>query len=453
MWGMSLFLTRLLLEVVPDWRPALGGITVLYVGACMMWCWLQGGWLWLRHFSWACGFLLLAVPWPYQIETALVQGLARTNATLVADSLILMDLPVRAAGNTLLTSHGDLGIEKACSGILSLQASILMGLFLGEFYQLARKRRLGLLLLAFFLALAGNYFRLLFLAWNSERNGWAGMESGHNAASLGIMIFTLAGLGAASFLLRGKNRLQIGYAMREAGVSRPVGESRRWAIGVLVGTLIVEVFTQGWFAWRAPAPSPVWKVNLPFQARGFRSLPLSAATHELLGDRETQTGTWQDDRAWLWQAFWFRYQDQQVNHRAVELHTPEVCLPAVGQKEELQFTPSFWRKGKLTLSVRSFLFTSGSVAHYVFWIVSQTDDRPEPRDRTALVYEAGLSAFLGRLDLWTHDAWLGLRAEPSESLEVTLAGPSDHREAEAAFRQFLDQALVPPSMLSVSASR
>ena len=64
-------------EVVPDWRPALWLVGGLNVGGTLAWCWFRGGFAWVRHFAFSTCFLFFAVPWPYQVETWLVQGLMR----------------------------------------------------------------------------------------------------------------------------------------------------------------------------------------------------------------------------------------------------------------------------------------------------------------------------------------------------------------------------------------
>ena len=66
---------RLVQEANPDWRLiiwGLAGVTVLLTSAGV---WLAGGWPWLRHFFVPVAFILIAVPWPTQIDDEMRRSL------------------------------------------------------------------------------------------------------------------------------------------------------------------------------------------------------------------------------------------------------------------------------------------------------------------------------------------------------------------------------------------
>ena len=97
------------------------------------------------------------------METALVQSLMRTNATVCAEILTWSGRPALAAGNLIQVGDHVLNVAEACSGIRSLQTAFMMSLFLGEFHRLAVGRRIGLMLASFGIAFLVNLLRTLLL--------------------------------------------------------------------------------------------------------------------------------------------------------------------------------------------------------------------------------------------------------------------------------------------------
>ena len=57
------------------------------------------------------------------------------------DLLGWVDVPALVHGNVIEVSTGMVGIDEACSGIRSFQSSLMISLFLGEFYRLSTRSR------------------------------------------------------------------------------------------------------------------------------------------------------------------------------------------------------------------------------------------------------------------------------------------------------------------------
>lgn len=76
---------------------------------------------------------LVAVPWPYGIEHPVIQGLTRMDTALTIEILGWIGIPAMQHGNVIELTTGSVGIDKACSGIRSLQATLMLSLFFGEF--------------------------------------------------------------------------------------------------------------------------------------------------------------------------------------------------------------------------------------------------------------------------------------------------------------------------------
>ena len=90
-------------------------------------------------------FMLIALPWPVQLEQAIIQGLMRLVAGLTVGVVTLMGIPAIQHGNLIEVGAGLVGIDEACSGVRSLQSSLMLSLFLGEVNRWSWMRRVGLL--------------------------------------------------------------------------------------------------------------------------------------------------------------------------------------------------------------------------------------------------------------------------------------------------------------------
>ena len=123
----------------------------------------MGGRPWLRHFAFPIAFFLIAVPWPTGIEQPLIQGLMPTVATIATETLSLFGIPAEVQGNLIHINGGVVGVNEACSGVRSLQTSVMIGLLFGELNRLNLVRRIGLIVAAVFIAFVANCGRAFFL--------------------------------------------------------------------------------------------------------------------------------------------------------------------------------------------------------------------------------------------------------------------------------------------------
>src|SRR5206468_624137 len=86
---------------------------------------LSGGGSWLRHFAIPVLFFLTAVPWVTAIEAPVIEGLMRSVAAIAAEVLAMFGIPAQAEGNLMRLPSGLVGVNEACSGVRSLQTSIM----------------------------------------------------------------------------------------------------------------------------------------------------------------------------------------------------------------------------------------------------------------------------------------------------------------------------------------
>jgi exosortase len=447
LWAFVFLATRLMLETEPDSRPVLWLDASLLVGAALGGVGLAGGRPWVRHFAFPIAFLLVGVPWVFRWEFAVTQGLMRLNAAAVARTLELFNLPARAAGNTILLPGGQLGINEACCGIRSLQATLMVSLFLGELYRFGTRRRVVIVLLGVSLALTGNYLRMLYLAWGGVIAGMASVEADHDPAGLAVLAFTLGSLGSICFALdRWKKRPGQTRSTSWVHVTPASPLSRHWVAGILAATLFAEIVTQGWYGWREKsAPHfPEWTVAWPTDAPEFHSLPIPPETRAELHDDDAGAAAWHDDAGWKWTGLWFHYRAGAADKNIFAAHNPELCLTAAGWRETEDHAGLIFTTRQLRLSAHRYRFESPDGPRYVLWI-PYLDRGAAPYDAQATgLYGHTLAAgAAGRFPILS-DVWHGCRGAEAETLEITVAGPKNDAEADRAFRRLVP-ALVRPA--------
>jgi exosortase len=134
-------------------------------------------------------FFLTAVAWPPRFEQPITSTLMRWVATVTVEILHWLGIEAQAAGGAIALPIGLVGITEACSGIRSLQAGIMFGLAMGEWFWLRPVRRLMLVLAAIALAFGTNLIRTVALTVEVQRHGLASLDRYHDI--IGNVMITL----------------------------------------------------------------------------------------------------------------------------------------------------------------------------------------------------------------------------------------------------------------------
>ncbi len=171
-----------------------------------------------RHLLFPLLFFYLAVPLPQIIWNPIVSGLQKIITKLDVETLNLLGIPaVQEAHTILLPQQGEVGIDEACSGVRSLQSSLMAALFLGALLFKSRSIRCGLLITGLLLALLGNYLRSLYLSLVVYYHGIEAVHQIHDTAGWSILIFTFAGLILAVWLARWMEKTSASLAPAKSG--------------------------------------------------------------------------------------------------------------------------------------------------------------------------------------------------------------------------------------------
>ena len=161
----------------------------LVVAANLLYVFGQPG---LRHFAFPIGFFLIALPIPSVIYAPIVSGLQGLVAAIDVELLGLLGVPATQVGSLIHIPAGTVGIDEACSGIRSLQSTVMATLFIGYLSFKSQGLRVLLLVAGVLFAIIGNILRSLFLSLVANKGGIGSIQTYHDAAGWSILAFTVA---------------------------------------------------------------------------------------------------------------------------------------------------------------------------------------------------------------------------------------------------------------------
>ena len=459
---LVLFPVRLFEIGNPDWRPLSWLHAICVVTITLIFLWSVGGVPWLRHFAFPVLFTLIAVPWVSPIEEPIVQGLMRVVAAAASEVVALFGIPAQLEGHLIRIPNGLVGVNEACSGVRSLQTSLMIGLLFGELKRLSISRRIVLIAIAAAIAFIGNCIRAFFLVWVAATQNVAAVNRWHDFAGYGIVAAVFIGtLVAAALLGRTKKEVSLwlggAYGSEREQRSEISGQFRISA-AALAWLIAVEFAAAGWYRAHEHdlARTARWEVQWPQDAPNFHEIKIDDEERRILRFDRGRAAAWtlsafnSTDAAssvakpLTCTLFFFRWNSGKNSALLANLHRPDVCLPAIGWNQagdtgvkKYSVTPD------LSLPFRHFEFRHGTgdestqqVAHafYCLW-----QDVVSPAAAKSQLPEIATSP-----SGWTRDERIravleGRRHLGQQVMELVIQsrGPVDEREINARFESNL----------------
>jgi exosortase len=423
---------RIIEEANPDWRPLnyyFMGQAIL-ITALIVDC--SGGRAWLRHFAFPLLFPLVAVPWPSGIENEIIQGLQRCIASISVEGASWMGWAAFQRGNLIVLSHGIVGVNEACSGIRSLQSSLMIALFLGDYFQLATFRRCILVALALILAFVFNAMRAFLLIVVMDLHGAAIMSKFHDPAGLSIALANLLLLWVASSIWAGH---KVNILSKLQPQVRNLRFPAQWSIFLLLAWSGAEVLNQGWYLWHEQniVSGPVWTLLWPPPRPKFKEEKIDEVAQTYLRYDQGLHGEWKDQ--FQWDIYFFTWKPSRVAAGLAQIHHPDICLPAAGfiLKEDVGIKKM--EINGLILPVNRYVFQDPFNGQFLYVFQAVTDDRI----RKDVIDEQSEDPYrLHRLQA----AWTGRRNLGQRSLLIVNQGANNLEEAEIAVQSLLKDSLV-----------
>jgi len=413
---------RVMFEANPEWRLLywLSGFNVLGISLCVLY--RLGGARWVRYFAPPLLFMFIALPWPINLEQAAIQGLMQFVAGLTVSVVNILGIPALQHGNIIEVGAGMVGIDEACSGVRSLQSSLMLSLFLGEMNRWTWTRRVTLLGASMLFVLLANLVRTTFLVWTAARHGLQQMESVHDTAGILIMLIVLPGLLGLNYLMQPKT---------QRPEPAPSGKFfipalPRWiGVTILLWLAAIEITNEAWY--RAHENNLVantnWSVAWPETASHFKRTAIPENSRVILRCDNSSAAAWEDDAGNDWSVFVLSWNPGRNSTQLAKGHRPDICLPAVGAKLIHDF-------GRIPVAADGFempfhyqTFETGDKLLHVFYCL--WSDKIEPTNRVV-----DDSSRMGRI----RSALAGERNLGQKVIEVVICGPETRDEAISLLR-------------------
>jgi exosortase len=355
----------LALEVNSDWRLMGWVFAGAVVGITFCVLHLLGGGSWLRHFCFPVLFFLVAVPWHPRLEQPLIDNLSRLNAAASTGIANLLGTPAIQHGVLIETAGGFVGIDDACSGIRSLQATVMVALFFGELFRYTLSRRIFFLLSGILLAFACNVVRTTYLIRISDLKGNEAVTARHDSAAIIILAATLAGLLGLAWLLRPRKTHPSAESPATVPYSPAIGQHQPGTpanlqpaffprrgfclhvlfAGLFLWVLMIELGIQAWFhsAEKRAMSQNGWSLQMPSDQPGFSERPVQESLREKLHFDEGNFAEWRQMDGVQWQMYYLRWRTPQGRYRAIESadeargHSTDLCLKLAGMELQKNF--------------------------------------------------------------------------------------------------------------------
>ena len=358
--ALFLLLPVRLFEIAnPEWRPLAWVHAAVVVMLTLLLIWYAGGPAgagWLRHFAFPVAFVFVAVPWVTPMETPVIQGLMRMVAHVAAETAMLIGIPAQVEGNLIRVSTGLVGVNEACSGIRSLQTSLMIGLLFGELRRLSISRRLALVAGAVAIALFANFLRAVFLVGVAATKNISEVSRWHDVAGYTIVALVFVGTMGLAYWL-GKSKIRNPKSEPIGQKSDVRGQTPHSAIRIpqsgiifaLCWLLFIEIGTAAWYRVheRNLVSGIRWSVQWPGQAPNFRKLKIDEEIRSVLRFDKGEAAAWTLNSPSKVQIFAqptasgtsntiscflyvFRWKPGKNSALLANLHRPDVCLPASG---------------------------------------------------------------------------------------------------------------------------
>jgi exosortase len=429
---------RLVQESNPDWRLInwLHALTV--VGLLLSGLWAVGGGVWMRHFWLPAAFVLLAVPWPSGVERQITDGLMRNVAAITVEALNFLGILARQRGNLIELTSGVVGINEACSGVRSLQSTLMMAVFLGEYHRFALGPRLLLVGGGVSLALLFNVLRSFTVTLICARQGTAAANAWHDPAGYAVFALAFAGLlGLCAWLQRWR---RVETEPPAPSTSLPVAPPAVVLGAVALWLVTVELGTDWWYRARerGVARNALWTLDWPREAAGFQWQELDEVVQRTLRYSTGSAARWMRSDQTAWLGFFFRWEPGRASVLLARNHTPDVCMPASGLQLVADHGITPIAASGLLIPFRGYTFRLGPQTLHLFYCVweDQAQDDPGMGRGEPLTYRSRLRAVLA-----------GRRNLGQQVLQVAVAGPASFPQARERFARELNELIrvTPPT--------
>ncbi len=419
---LVLFIPLQIIETAnPDWRLIYYLITILGCIVTLLVLVKQGGVPFALYLTPPLMMILFAVAWPINLETRVTLELMQVVATITVEILNLLGIYAVQRGSVIELSGALIGIEEACSGVRSLQSSLMAGYLFGELFRMSIVRRALLIAISIAFTFLLNIIRTLTLTFITYFQGESVFEDWHDPIGNAVSIVGFIGVWLLAFWIRKKATEEPAETETEAKAEalKSLG-----IMPAMVGIIIAALSLGVDWLWYARGSSKDANLN----EYAFNKAPIveiDAFENEIdplikaqLKYTEGYHYIWVEDARYLWSLFYFKWEAGNISSHA-GVHRPENCLPSAGFRLIEEHEPiAYPLPNGQTISIRRLSFALSDQRLHVFFTV--WNDHVENARLSETAWE--------RIE----DAWAGRIVDGRHSLQWILSGYPTIHEAQAA---------------------
>ena len=451
-WGglaglaVDVLFMRLLLGAYPLLPTVLWGLGFVWVFFALGAAALFGGKKAVRVLAVPVILILAGLPWPSVVENAVVLPLRETLTTLTVEVLNAAGVPSLANGTVIQVPGGTVGVDEACGGMRSLQASLMIAIFVGEVALLGWGRRIALLGLSVATAVVGNLFRVGVLTCAANSGGEARLQAWHDPAGYLALICTLLVIGVLGWRWGGGGAILAPSPSGNWSTGLRVSKRKlAWAMTALAMVASIEIFVQSWYGVRnhALAAQPEWRVAWPMQADGFHADILGPIGVETLNADDYAAASWRTPAGGERSAYAIEWRTGQKARCLSLLHSPDICLPMMGSQLIGRFDVPPVRVGVLTLPFNGLEFRREGKFVHIFTLLWDMDEA------RAFVHPPVTQGWLAEFRSRWRDVCERRARVRVQLCTYQVTGMSSHKEAAEVFRREMEGGFIVAAPASV----
>ncbi|MEP7078724.1 MAG: exosortase/archaeosortase family protein [Chthoniobacterales bacterium] len=284
-------------------------------------------------------FFLTAVAWPPRVEQPITSFLMHRVAETTVELLHWLGVQAQTSGAAIALNAGLVGITEACSGTRSLQAGIMFGLAIGEWFLLRPARRALLLAIAIVLALLSNVTRTVALSLQAESHGISVVEGVHDLIGNVVVGTLVLGIWLSGKLLQTRKDATVtplrAYLDWARSLWRRISAPAAGTIGV-----IVTLMFSGFVGARLLSARFDWQQGVqtaPFfsaQVDGTTGTQLIPVPRDIWNELRPTSGEYirrasSNIPRGVADLFHFFWKPSPWNRYAL-VHRPDICMPGIG---------------------------------------------------------------------------------------------------------------------------
>ena len=377
--GLLTIPVQLIATANPDWRNIYWIASAVALAATLLYLDQLGGRKWLFHFFPAFAMMLFAVPWGTQFETRVTSDLMRVVSAFTVEVINLIGIYAVQMGNVIRLPENIVGVEEACSGVRSLQSSLMAGYLFGELFRLRPAFRILLIVLSIGLTFVINLIRTIALTLITHNRGTEGFERWHDPLGIILMVAGFAGIALLTWLIVRLPKSRT-LPSRTKITSTEIRKLPRLVLLSIVAVLALAPIMN--YLWYLPARHNT--DNVDFLAYHWNSLSdeirseeISPVTKAQLKYSEGHHYSWEQKDGTHWIAYYFRWDTGAISSHA-GVHRPENCLPASGLTYQKTYEPLIWEDPRgIEIPFRCLTFKGYGGQIFVFFTVwDENGDQP-----------------------------------------------------------------------------